>query len=226
MKKKIYLLILLATLILMVQSCSFFRKSTMSETPNEGPQDLGEPITQYAAEQNAAEHNATASVLLGVQKSSILGGESWEDPFGVQAGVIVPFLNLGETMNLRAEANISMQGAKWAEYDLEGKTSLLYLNVPIVFRYQHRSNFYGEAGIQPGFLLSAKDKYEETTEDYMDQMNRFDLSIPIGIGYEFKNNFGVGLRVIPGIIDITQDEDEKDVNFVIALRGTYTFKKK
>jgi len=226
MKKKTILLILLATIILIAQSCAFFRKSTMSETPNEGPQDWGEPVTQFAAEQNAAEHNAVASVLLGAHKSSIIGGESWKDPFGIQAGVIVPFLNFSETMSLRAEANISMQGAKWEEYDLEGKTNLLYLNLPVVFRYQHRSNFYGEAGLQPGFLLSAKDKYEGTTDDYLDHMNRFDLSIPIGIGYEFKNNFGVGLRVIPGITDITQDEDEKDVNFVIALRGTYTFKKK
>ncbi len=64
------------------------------------------------------------------------------------------------------------------------------------------------------------------TDDYMDHMNRFDLSIPLGFGYEFMNNFGVGLRVIPGINDISKDADEKDSNFVVALRGTYTFRKK
>jgi hypothetical protein len=57
----------------------------------------------------------------------------------------------------------------------------------------------------------------------MDHMNKFDLSIPAAIGYKFKNNLGVNLSVIPGIIDITQDEDVKDVNFVMGIGLTYTF---
>jgi len=166
------------------------------------------------------------AVVVGIQKSSISGGESWRDPIGIQAGAILPVANIGESMSFRIEANFSMQGAKWEEFELKGRTNLLYINVPVVVRYQTESGFFGEVGVQPGLLLSAKDKFEETTEDFIDQMNRFDLSIPVGIGYEFENNFGIGLRVLPGINDITKDNDEKDRNFVIALRGTYTFKKK
>ena len=77
-------------------------------------------------------------------------------------------------------------------------------------------------------MLSAKDKLDGESYDYNDWINTFDLSIPIGVGYEFKNNIGVGVRVNPGIININSDEgvSGKDRNFVVALRGTYTFKKK
>ncbi|MCX6261072.1 MAG: porin family protein [Bacteroidia bacterium] len=119
-----------------------------------------------------------------------------------------------------------MQGSKWDETYTKGKTNLLYVNLPVVARYQTKSGFFGEAGLQPGLLLSAKDKYEGSTDNYIDHMKRLDLGIPVGIGYEFKNKIGVGLRLIPGIRDISKDAYEKDRNLIIALRGTYKFKLK
>ena len=165
-------------------------------------------------------------VVLGLLKTSIIGSESWQDPIGIQVGAIVPISNINDMLSFRAEANLSMQGAKWEEYSLSGRTNLLYINIPLVIRYQTESGFFGEAGIQPGLLLSAKDKYEDVTESYMDHMNALDISIPLGVGYEFKNNFGIGFRVIPGINDITKDEDDTDRNLVFALRGTYKLKLK
>jgi hypothetical protein len=163
-------------------------------------------------------------LILGVSKSSITGGESWKDPIGFQVGASMPVLKFRVNLSLIAEANFSMQGAKWVEeyYDLEGRLNLLYLNFPVVVRYQTEGGFFAEAGLQPGFLLSAKDKYEDISEDYKDYMNIFDLSIPIGIGYRINEKFGIGFRFIPGITDITEDEDESDRNLVFALRGTYT----
>jgi len=177
------------------------------------------------------------SAVAGISKSSIVGeSESWKDPVGGMGGVIVTFAKiLNESLWFRAELNLSMQGAKWEEENagmgvISGRVNLLYLNLPVVARYQHESGFFGELGIQPGFLLSAKDKYEGTSEDYKDYVNAFDFGIPIGIGYEFKNNLGVGLRVVPGITNINKDPDgestAKDRNLVAALRVTYAFKKK
>lgn len=176
----------------------------------------------------------TMSANLGVLNSSIVGeSESWKNSFGAQGGVTFNVLdNFNKPISARAEVNVSMQGAKyeddWGEGPVEGVTRLVYLNFPLVARYQLENGFFGEAGIQPGFLLSAKDKVNGETYDYKDWVNKFDLSIPIGVGYEFKNNFGVGLRVIPGITNINAGEGDisKDRNFVVALRGTYTFKKK
>ncbi len=157
-------------------------------------------------------------------KSAIHGDESWEDPIGTQIGAQMPVSYLSNSLILNAGAKISLQGAGWKEYDLEGRTNLWYLYLPLTLRYQHTSGFYGEAGLQPGYLFRAMDKYEGTSESYMDHMKRFDLSLPVAIGYKFSNNFGINLTVIPGITDITKDEDVKDVNFVMGLGVTYTFR--
>lgn len=169
---------------------------------------------------------STREIFGGPGKTSIVGSASWQDPIGAQAGVALSLVNLNESIDLRVEPGLSLQGAKWEEYDLKGRTNLFYLNCPVVLRYQHESGFFGEAGIQPGLLLSAKDKYEGNTDDYMDHMNKLDLSIPLGAGYMFNDKFGVSLRVIPGINDITKDADDKDRNLVIGLRGIYRFGKK
>jgi len=162
-------------------------------------------------------------LVLGLTKSSITGGESWKDPIGVQLGAIIPVFNINESMSVRVEANISMQGARWEESVYSGRLNLLYINVPVVLRYQTESGLFAEAGIQPGILLSAKDKWEDITEDYKDYMNIFDMSIPVEVGYQINDKVGVGIRVIPGITDITEDEHEADRNLVFAFRGTWRF---
>jgi len=160
---------------------------------------------------------------IALTKSAIHGAESWKDPLGFQAGTDLHVTNIINPLSLRAGAMISLQGAGWQEGTLEGRTNLLYAYMPIILKYQHSSGFYGAAGLQPGLLLSAKDKYQGITENYMDYMNRFDLSVPVIIGYQFKNNIGVFLRVIPGLNDITKDTDVKDRNFVMGLGVSYSW---
>ena len=54
--------------------------------------------------------------------------------------------------------------------------------LPLVIRYQTKSGFYGEAGVQPGLLLSAKDKYSGITDNYKDHVKKFDFGIPCWSG--------------------------------------------
>ena len=66
--------------------------------------------------------DACASIL-GLTKGNITGEDtSYKDPIGVQVGISVPVLDLSESINLRAEANVSMQGAKWEDDWGEGLT--------------------------------------------------------------------------------------------------------
>ena len=147
MKRKISTLGLLAVSILILQSCCeiVFKTSTGG--------------------QEKAFHFVTQDILFRMTKSAIHGSESWQDPIGFQAGATTPITFINKYMSVNAGAMVSMQGANWQEGSLEGKTSLWYVYVPFAFRYQHTSNFYGEIGLQPGFLVSAKDKYEGTTEN-------------------------------------------------------------
>ncbi|MRS05438.1 PorT family protein [bacterium] len=195
MKTKILFLPLLAVCLIMTQSCC------EDECPA-----------------------STTAILYALTKSAIHGDKSWEDPIGSQIGASLPVSWFSNSMSLNAGAMISLQGAGWKEGELEGKTNLWYAYLPVMLRYQHTSGFYGEAGLQPGYLFRAMDKYEGISESYMDHMKRFDLSLPVAIGYKFSNNFGINLTVIPGITDITKDENVKDVNFVMGLGVTYTLR--
>lgn len=171
------------------------------------------------------ENTVPVTGFLGIAKHTIYGSEKWEDPVGIQAGVIYPCYRINDFIDLRIEANISMQGAKWEESGIRGRTNLLYINTPVVARYQTDFGLYAEGGLQSGFLIYAR-KYEGTVENYMKNLRLLDFSIPVGIGYEFKNNFGIALRIISGFTDITRYSSAYDRNFVMALRGTYIFRLK
>lgn len=209
MKTKTLLLPLIAVCLSIAQSCCIYYAESVTD-----------PVTQ---KEKLIDRQECWEPIVLLTKASIRGSESWRDPLGFQAGADFPIVFIGKPLSLRAGALVSFQGAGWEYPDLEGRVNLWYAYVPVVIRYTHNSGFYGETGLQPGFLLSAKDKYEGTSDNYMSHMNRFDLSLPFVIGYNFKNKFGVNFRVIPGITDITRDEDEKDVNFVMGLGATYSF---
>ena len=175
----------------------------------------------------------TMMVNLGPVHSRIVGeSDSWSGAFGMQGGVSahIPF-NCKLPITAWAGVNVTMQGAAWEDsYNgetFEGTTRLWYLNIPLTGRYQFQNGLYAEAGIQPGFLLSAKDNFDGESVDWKEYVNTFDLGIPLGIGYDFKNNFGLNFRVVPGLLNINEgDYGNKDRNLVASLTGTYTFPKK
>ena len=228
MRRKINVLVLTIISMLVSQSCSTIKSiwSDVKELPSKFHQtdqyEVGYPGVPTIMVPDTSK-NTSITGFVSITKHTVYGNDKWYDPVGLQAGVIYPFYRINDKIDLRAEANLSMQGAKWEGTDTKGRTNLLYINAPVVARYQFDFGFFAEAGIQPGFLVSAK-KYEGTVDNIIVNMRKIDLSFPLGIGYEFKSNFGVGLRVIPGITDITRYAAGNDRNLVIALRGTYNFR--
>lgn len=150
---------------------------------------------------------------------------------GLLIGAQTQIVNLTDEISLGIGANYSMQGGKYksndyipgGNYSSTSSTSRLnYLNFPVLARYRKsRDGFFAEAGIQPGLLLSAKDK-GTTTTDIKDDIKTLDIGIPIGVGYKFKNNFGVGLRVTPGLINVNKDDNFKNRNMVASVRASYS----
>ena len=97
---------------------------------------------------------------------------------------------------------VSNQGGKYDD-DLYGSytVDLDYANVPIMANLYVLPGLAIKAGAQLGFRMKAKVKLDNTTFD-MDEfyarsvglglgdelkVNKFDLSIPVGISYEYKN---------------------------------------
>ncbi len=76
-----------------------------------------------------------------------------------------------------------------------------------------------KAGIQPGFMLSAKAKNNDVSVDMKDGMKTFDFTIPVGISYEFRNiildaRYNIGLTKTFDIEDIT---GSKNSVFMVTL---------
>lgn len=181
-------------------------------------------------ESNAFGQRTTITASLGPLASHLIGdSESYMAAIGAQAGVEASFpFNCSLPLTAWGGLNFSMQGARWednwGEGQIKGTTRLVYLNIPLTGRYTFQNGFYVEAGVQPGFRLSAKDKYEGDSWDIKDLVKPFDFSIPLGFGYYFPNKFGVNLRIIPGVTNVNQGEwdDYTDRNFVVVLRAFYT----
>jgi len=166
-------------------------------------------------------------VSAGIQETWITGHPSFNSPLThAQFGVGMGIADLTEQISFRGELVLSMQGGHWKEEAMEGHTNMAYLNLPLVLRYQGESGVFGELGLQPGYLMGAKDHWSGGSENAQDWLNDFDLGIPIGVGYELKGNFGIGLRYILGVSNIMKGSaDDKGHNAVLTLRATYTFNK-
>ncbi len=154
------------------------------------------------------------------------GASSYEPALGGTIGFESAFLEINQNASLRTGLNFSLQGANYtdsydtefymeqflksarAENEFSGKVTLMYLNIPVFFHFQSNAGFYAEGGIQPGFLLSAKDKLEGgESYDFKDSSKSFKLGIPLGIGYTFNDRISIGARSIIGITDNIVEED-------------------
>ncbi len=154
---------------------------------------------------------------------------------GVQLGVQSTIIPFADAFYLDGGLVYSQQGAKFMSYQFipgeeEGGEKELskrmnYLNVPITVRYQPKieEGFYVEAGIQPGFLLSAKLKGDSFQEDQKENFNSIDVGVVMGAGYKFKNNLQAGIRVTPGITNINKSGEYalNDKHFVVAAGIQY-----
>ncbi len=127
---------------------------------------------------------------------------------GFVAGAELGF-HIINPLAITAGALYSVQGTYLEEIDnhKDRKTTLNYLNVPILANFYILPELCVKAGIQPGFLLSAKsedkrrrgDGWHEYKTKGTDGYNKMDLSIPIGLSYEvtdvavleFRYNIGI-----------------------------------
>ena len=119
--------------------------------------------------------------------------------FGLEAEYMV-----SDNFSLGLGAILSNQGAKYDYWDEYGQNKytvdLDYVHVPILASYYVLPGLAVKAGVQPGFKMRAKAKFDDRTIDLDElyklgsnmlgediKVSKFDLSIPVGISYEYKN---------------------------------------
>ena len=108
-----------------------------------------------------------------------------------------------------------------------------YLNVPILANFYVAKGLSLKAGIQPGFNVSKKAKYQGVSVDFDKVLDKLDdgkfqgkfqtvdFSVPIGIAYEYAG-FCIDARYILGGTNVIKDVDGKNQVFQLTLG--YKFK--
>lgn len=123
----------------------------------------------------------------------------------------------------------SMQGVKGQDGELNGTIKLDYINVPILANVYVTKGLAVKLGLQPGFMVNDKVKVSgggASAEVGLEKafeaagmnasLKKFDLSIPVGLSYEFSN-FVIDARYNWGLTKIVDIEDTKNSVFQISL---------
>jgi hypothetical protein len=133
------------------------------------------------------------------------------------------------------------QGCKYDIYSATGagnvsdemKLDIYYGTLPIMANYYVLPGLALKAGIQPAFRVKAKIKYKGEKVDfdnYIDTMfpgegnklNTFDLSIPVGLSYEFKG-ITADVRYNFGVTKMISNTDKGIYNKVFMVTLGYKF---
>ena len=167
---------------------------------------------------------------------------------GVIVGVEMEY-QLSRMFSLSAGLHVSEQGQGWKNFkgkfdgdNLEirdPKLDLGYINIPIVANIYLYKGLAVKAGVQFGFLALAELKMTVKGDEYLDDgikrdmtldytlgmkddCKKMDISIPIGISYEFNNHLVLDARYNLGLSKVNKEsiageKDSKNGVFSLTL---------
>lgn len=121
-----------------------------------------------------------------------------DDPrYGLAVGAEGEYYFDNGWFTLSAAALYMQQGCKISSVT----TKLDFINIPVLANFYVAKGFALKIGLQPGFLVNA----EENGVDYKDVCNTFNLSLPIGLSYEFANGITLDLRGAASMTNLIKD---------------------
>lgn len=143
---------------------------------------------------------------------------------GSVAGVELEY-QLTKKFSVAAGVNYMQAGTAWKDVTYDGvkfkdmKVETSYVAVPVVANFYVAKGLALKTGVQFAFLTDAKSKFTaektqgditaklETDSSVKDQFNKFDLSIPVGISYEFKVPIVIDLRYNIGLTKVNKADN-------------------
>lgn len=160
--------------------------------------------------------------MFGVTLSNLTSTDDSKMRLGLAGGAEFGYC-LSDNFAVTAGALVSMQGCNLDDNRFKDySTTLSYVNIPVLANYYVIPGLAIKAGIQPGFLISHKTKYtdavngKEHEHTETDGLKKVDVSIPIGLSYEFSN-FVIDARYNLGLTKIFDDGDAKNSVFMLTL---------
>jgi len=189
---------------------------------------------------NAQDAVGTVSLkpMVGMTIANVVGDDVEDSKMkvGLVAGADLIY-QVSDRFALSGGLLYAMQGCKQDGVG-DPKLKLDYLNVPLLGNLYVAKGLALKAGLQLGFLMSAKasasDSGMSANVDVKDAFNTFDLSIPVGISYDINNSFVIEGRYNFGMTKIMKksgslwgegfEAESNDVrNSVIQLTLGYKF---
>ena len=155
---------------------------------------------------------ASAQVQIGLKAGANFATFSGSASDGAQTKVDfhggafaqIPLFN---AFSLQPELLYSGQGAKGTENETEFTVNQAYVNVPVLFKYQHGSGLFAETGPQLGFLVAANVKANGMSEDVKSSYKSTDFSWAFGIGYKISMlHAGIDARYNLGLSNVLSGE--------------------
>jgi len=154
---------------------------------------------------------ASAQVQLGLKAGANFATLSGSAADGAQTkvdfhGGAFAQIALFNAFALQPELLYSGQGAKGNQNETDFTINQAYLNIPVLFKYQHGSGLFAETGPQLGFLLAANAKAGGTSTDIKSSYKSTDFSWAFGIGYKISMlHAGIDARYNLGISNIMSE---------------------
>lgn len=163
-------------------------------------------LSSVGAFAQQAAGTTTIQPKVGLNVSTI-GDNDWKAGFA--AGAELQY-QATSNFGVAVGALYSVQGFKGKDIEID-KWNPGYINVPITLNYYPVAGLALKAGLQPGFLVN---------KDDMDDAKTVDLSIPVGLSYEYQG-IVFDARYNIGVTKIADNVDH--YNNVIQITVGYKF---
>ncbi len=122
---------------------------------------------------------------------------------------------------LSISAGLKYEQLGWANKNIPD-TKIDYINIPVLANFYVAKGFALKVGLQPGFMVSAKQDGKDIKSDF----NTFNLAIPLGLSYEFKNGITLDLRGFASLTKLNKEGSGKLYNDGGSLTIGYKFELK
>ncbi len=140
---------------------------------------------------------------------AMLTNDSSDPRIGASGGFFTEFSFPSTVIGLQPEVVFSMQGNKFSYGGVDYATRLGYINVPVLLKIYFIDNMCIEAGPQVGFLVSSKIHGGGEDQD-LPNINAADLSIAMGLSYNFNFGLMLSARYNIGVTDIRSYVSQKN----------------
>ena len=104
-----------------------------------------------------------------------------------------------------------------------------YVSVPVMLQWKSTGGFYVEAGPQASFLIAAQQEGPGTDNETenKDEMEKFDFSAGVGLGFMSRMGLGIGARYNHGFTNVLEETsttgDARLRNSVVQIGLTWLF---